>query len=71
MTRMIDLREIRSKNPALDWELINEWKRLRRTLLQSGLRGKRSQESLSHRERRARMVDDAEHDSRVVRLQRY
>jgi hypothetical protein len=71
MTRMIDLSEIRGKNPALDWELIKEWKRLRRTLLQSGLRGKRSQESSSPRERRARIVDDAAHDSRVVRLQRY
>jgi len=71
MTRMIDLKEIRRKNPGLDWELINEWKRLRRTLLQRGLQGKRSEESSSVRERRARIVDDATHDSRIVRLQRY
>jgi len=71
MARMIDLKEIRSKKPNLDWELIAEWKRLRRTLIQQGLHGKRSQEPVSGRERRARIVDDAAHDSRVVRLQRY
>ena len=70
MSRMIDLKEIRRKNPKLDWEMIAEWKRLRRTLVQRGLVGKRLKESSSGRERRAQIVDDAAHDSRVVRLQR-
>jgi hypothetical protein len=71
MPRMIDLKKIRTENPSLDWGKISEWKRLRRILLQRGLQGRHSQDVYSPQERRARIVDDVTHDSRVVRLQRY
>jgi hypothetical protein len=71
MPRRIDLEKIRSKNPTLDWEKIREWQRLRRILLQRGLHSKRSESAILPEERRARIVDDPAHDSRVVRLQRY
>ena len=71
MPRMIDLKKIRSKNPNIDWEAISEWQRVRRILIRQGLRGRHFEDSLLPEGRRARIVDDAAHDSRLIRLQRF
>jgi hypothetical protein len=68
MPLKIDLEEIARKNPRIDLQLLEEWRELRRALLARGLHGRRMQDKYDDQETRARIVDDAESDPRIVRL---
>ena len=66
MPQQIDLNEIRRKNPDLDWKSLAEWKRLRRVLVERGVRGRQS--SYPEMGKRAQVVDDADNDPRLVKV---
>jgi hypothetical protein len=70
MPHKIDLDEIARKNPRLDLEEVARWRRLRRILIETGMRGKRERGSSPFAGGRARIVDDAESDPRLVKLSR-
>jgi hypothetical protein len=68
MRRKIDLDEIRSKNPNLDWDSLAQWQRLRRTLVDRGTQGRRVFHPVQGK--RAQVVDDPESDPRLLILHR-
>ncbi len=70
MPNKVNLDEIARKNPTVDLEEVARWRRLRRTLIETGMRGKRQRESSPFAGGRARIVDDEENDPRLVRLSR-
>lgn len=70
MPKTIDLEEIVKKNPTVDRTSLEEWGKLRRVLIESGLRGRRFRNSLEHGEARAKLIDDPVNDPRLVRLRR-
>jgi len=71
MPHKVDLDEIAKKNPTLDLEELDHWRILRRILIETGMRGRRQRGSSPFMGKRAHIVDDAENDPRLVRLQRY
>jgi hypothetical protein len=70
MPRKIDLDEIARTNPNIDLQKLDEWKELRRVLLESGLNSRRMRNRSAKQDRRAKIVDDADSDPRLVRLQK-
>lgn len=70
MLQKLDLDEIAKVNPTLDLEQLAEWRRFRESLPASGQRRKPLRSAPPFQGRRARIVDDAESDPRLVRLQR-
>lgn len=70
MPHKINLDEIAKKNPTVDLEEVARWRKLRRILVETGMRGKRQRGSSPFAGGRARIVDDAENDPRLVRLSR-
>jgi len=68
MRRKINLDEIRTKNPNLDWETLGEWQRLRKTLVERGVQGRQGIHPAQGK--RAQVVDDLESDPRLVILHR-
>lgn len=70
MPHKIDLDQIARRNPTVDLEEVARWRKLRRILIETGMRGKRQRESSPFAGGRARIVDDAEHDPRLVKLSR-
>lgn len=70
MPQKMEIKEIAEKNPNVDLEKLAEWARLRKDLLEGGFTEKRERNSASIRDERAKIVDDAENDPRLVRLHR-
>jgi len=70
MPRKIDLKEIAQKNPTLDLAELARWIKLRKTLIETGMRGRRGRETAPFVGKRAQIVDDPENDPRLVRLSR-
>ena len=68
MPQKLDLEEIARKNPNIDLQKIEEWRRLGELLQKSGLRGRRIRNTFSRQEKRAKIVDDADSDPRLVSL---
>jgi hypothetical protein len=67
----MDLKEIIEKNPNLDLQKLDEWRKLRETLTGGhGVRKRRDSGRAPFKARRAQVVDDAENDPRLIRLQR-
>jgi hypothetical protein len=70
MLKKVDLAEIAQKNPTIDLEELDRWRKLRQTLIETGLRGRRQRGSFPFAGKRAHIVDDADSDPRIVRLHR-
>ena len=62
------LEEIAANNPHVDLEKLEESRKLRRILLERGLFGKRTRGTSGFQDERAKIVDDADSDARLVRL---
>lgn len=70
MPRTMDIKEIAEKNPNLDLTQLEEWRRLRESLSEGRETRRRHSGRLPFQGRRAKLVDDADNDPRLVRLQR-
>jgi len=70
MPQNMTLEEIAAKNPRVDLETLEESRKLRQLLLERGLFGKRMRGSSGFQDERAKIVDDADSDARLVRLTR-
>jgi hypothetical protein len=68
MPKTIELEEIARKNPHIDLQMLEEWRELRQILIAHGMRGRRVRNSEDHPQTRAKLVDNAEDDPRLVRL---
>jgi hypothetical protein len=68
MPKTIDLEEIARKNPHIDLQVLEEWRELRRVLVSRGMHGRRMRNSEDSPQTRAKLVDSAEDDPRLVRL---
>lgn len=71
MPPKIDLKKIAKRNPNLDLQSLEEWRKLRRRLIKNGLQGKRSAGRSPYQGKRARIIDDLDSDPRLVKLQRH
>jgi hypothetical protein len=69
MPRKVNLKKIAQNNPQVDLEQIDAWTRLRKVLVESGLAAKRQARCGAGEDTRARIIDDAEDDPRLIRLQ--
>lgn len=71
MPKIVDLKEIAEKNPNLDLSVLEEWRKLQESLPEGEEISRRGHsEGLPFKGRRARIVDDADSDPRLIRLQR-
>lgn len=68
MPQKIDIEEIARRNPHIDLQKLEEWKHLAGILQEGGLRGRRARNTFSRQEKRAKIADDADSDSRLVSL---
>lgn len=66
MPQKMKIEEIARKNPQVDLQKLDEWRQLRRVLQERGLRGKR--QTFVRQEKRAKLIDDADSDPRLVSL---
>lgn len=69
MPRKVNLKEIAQNNPQVNLEQIDAWTRLRQVLVDSGVTTKRQGQCETGKDTRARIIDDAEDDPRLIRLQ--
>jgi hypothetical protein len=70
MASVNGLKKIIGKKAKIDWRKVSEGERLRKRLIAQGFQGRSSQTLSPGYGRRARILDDTEHDSRVVKVQR-
>ena len=70
MPQKMTLKEIVKNNPQVDLEKLKESRRLRQLLVERGLLGKRMRGMSGFQDERAKIVDDADSDARLVRLAR-
>jgi hypothetical protein len=68
MPQNMTLEEIARTNPHVDLEKLEESRKLRQTLVDRGLFGKRTRGLSGFQDERAKIVDDAHSDARLVRL---
>lgn len=68
--KTLDLEEISRANPNLDLQHLDEWRKLRRTLAEQGVHQRRGCGSYPIQGKRAQIIDDAENDPRLIKLQR-
>jgi len=71
MPQKIDIEEIAKNNPRIDLQNLEEWRKLRRILISSGMHGRRMQNSEDDAQSRVKLVDNAEDDPRLVRLRQW
>lgn len=64
------LKKVIGKRGNVDWRKVAEGQRLHDTLVSQGLEGRGRQTLSPAYGRRARLLDDREHDSRIVIIQR-
>jgi hypothetical protein len=62
------IKEIAKNNPQVDLAKLEESRTLRRALVERGVFGKRGRGMAGLQDARAKIVDDADSDSRLVRL---
>jgi hypothetical protein len=70
MPQKIDIKEIAKRNPKIDVEKIDEWRRFRQRLQERGLLTGSKRTALFRQARRAKFADDPLEDSRLVKLQK-
>ena len=69
MLKKMTLEDIAAKNPTVDLEKLQEWRQMGQDLRERGMQGRRMR-GASTQDPRARIIDDAESDSRLITLRK-